>query len=348
MGAFTARFRVLRYDLRGHGGSGTRPGPYETADLGGDLLGLLDSLGEERAFLVGVSLGGMVGMWVAAHHPERVAGLVVCCVAPWLGPPEGWHDRAAAVRAGGTSVLAGLLPGRWFTPAFCEAEPATIARVVVMLDEVDPEGYASRCEAIASMDQRGDLGAITAPTLVVAGADDPVVTPVVAVATQAGIPGSALAVLANASHLAALEHPRRFASMVTDHLLGLPVHRGDAGRRAVLGDAHVDRSRGAATRITTAMQDLITRFAWGDVWSRPGLELRARSFVTIAILTALGRHEELELHLRATRRLGVPDSEIIEMLLHSAIYAGVPAANAAFRIADRVLGGANPDQDQAR
>lgn len=108
-------------------------------------------------------------------------------------------------------------------------------------------------------------------------------------------------------------------------------------RREVLGDEHVDRSIERTTRLTEPFQELITRYAWGAVWSRPGLDRRARSAITLAVLTALGREHELELHLRAARRNGLSDEEIGEVLLHTAVYAGVPAANAAFAIAQRVL-----------
>src|SRR5689334_3262835 len=108
-------------------------------------------------------------------------------------------------------------------------------------------------------------------------------------------------------------------------------------RRAVLGDAHVDRAVEGATELTAEFQDLITRYAWGEIWTRPGLDRRTRSAITITALIALGRDEELALHLRAARRNGLTDDELKEVILHSAIYCGVPAANTAFAIAQRVL-----------
>jgi len=117
-----------------------------------------------------------------------------------------------------------------------------------------------------------------------------------------------------------------------DHL-----ERGMRVRREVLGDAHVDRAIEGTTPFTADFQELITRYAWGEIWVRPGLDRRVRSAITITALVALGRHEELELHLRAARRTGLRDDEIKEVLLHSAVYCGVPAANAAFAIAQRVL-----------
>src|SRR3954452_5841854 len=117
-----------------------------------------------------------------------------------------------------------------------------------------------------------------------------------------------------------------------------PLH--DAGikvRREVLGDAHVDRAAEASTEFTAPFQEFITRFAWGGVWTREGLDRRTRSAITLAVLTALGRQQELALHVRAARTNGLTPEEIGEVLLHTAVYAGVPAANAAFAIAQRVL-----------
>lgn len=334
----TTRFRVVRYEQRGHSGTpAPAPGPYTIADLGTDLVELLDHLGVERAALCGVSLGGMVALWVAVHHPERVDGLVLACTAAELGPPDGWAERAATVRAASPSALAETLVGRWFTPGFVQRRPEVAEAVAAMLAADDPEGYAGCCEAIGAMDQRPDLGRVAAPTLVIAGADDPVTPPARAVELQAGIPGASLLVLAGASHLANIEQPAAFTQAVVDHLAGTIVERGDAMRRRVLGDAHVDRSAADASPLGAPFTDFITRTAWGDVWTRPTLDLRTRSCITVAALAALGRLEELELHVRGARRNGLADEEIAEVILHTAVYAGVPAANAALRVARRVL-----------
>lgn len=340
VGALTQWFRVVRYEHRGHGGAPAPPGPYSIADLAGDALAALEAAGAggERFSVCGLSLGGMVGMWLAAHVPERVERVVLCCTAAKLGTPEDWQARAALVRAEGMAPVVEMLLGRWFTPGFREASQEVVDVVASMLLGADPDGYAGCCEAIGAMDQRADLARIAAPALVVGGALDPVVPPALAVELQGGIDGAALAVLSGAAHLANLEHPRRFTGLLLDHLAGLAVHRGDATRRAVLGDEYVDRAARSATPLSAPLQDLIVRYAWADVWSRPGLDRRTRSCITLAMLVALGRHEELELHLRAARRIGLTDAEIGEVLLQAAVYAGVPAANSAFAVARRVLG----------
>jgi 3-oxoadipate enol-lactonase / 4-carboxymuconolactone decarboxylase len=340
--ALSRHFRVLRSEYPGHGGAAAPDGPYTVASLGTDVVGLLDALDEPRASLVGLSLGGMVAMSVAAHAPDRVERLVLSCTAARLGPPEFWSDRAAAVRARGVGQLTDQLVGRWFTADTLQRRPELRARVAAMLAEVDPEGYAGCCEAISTMDQRTDLPRIAAPTLVLAGAEDPVTTASMALELQAAVAGSALVVLPGASHLANIERPAPFTAAVLAHLVDEPVEVGERIRREVLGDMHVDAAQAKTSDFTAPFQDLITRYAWGDIWSRPGLDRSTRSCITIAMLVALGRFDELPLHLRGALRLGLTPDQIREVLLQSAVYCGVPAANSAFAVAQRVLAEESP------
>jgi 3-oxoadipate enol-lactonase / 4-carboxymuconolactone decarboxylase len=337
MPAWTARFRVLRFEHRGHGGTPGPPGPYRMDELADDLIDLLDHLGEESASICGLSIGGMVALSLASRYPDRVDGLVLACTAAALPTPEAWVERAAAVREKGTDFLLDALLGRWFTPGFVERRPEMGALLKTMLSSADPEGYAGSCEAIGEADLQGALAAVRASTLVLAGALDPVAPPVMALELAEGIQGAALTVLPAAAHLANLEQPDRFAGAVIDHLSGSAFGRGDATRRAVLGDAHVDRSDAARTEFNAPFSDFITRYAWGDIWTRPGLDRRTRSFITLALLAGLGRTEELPLHVRGARNNGLSDAEIAEVLLHTAVYAGVPAANSAFAVARRTL-----------
>lgn len=333
----TEHVRVLRYDHRGHGDSPAPPGPYSIADLGGDVLELLDHLGLERVSVVGLSLGGMVGMWLGAHQPERVERLVLCSTAPILGPRDNWASRAVQVRAEGTVSLLPALFERWFTARSRAERPDLIDRFTEMLSRADDEGYASCCAAVASMDQRNELSRITAPTLLVFGAEDHVTPPEVGEALRQGIAESGLVVLPRAAHIVNVEQPAAFTRALIDHLVGDPFDRGLAKRRAVLGEEHVARSSREASVFTAPFQELITRYAWGEIWSRPGLSEETRRLLTIAMLASLGRHEELELHLRASISCGVSSETISEVLLQTAVYAGVPAANSAFAIAKRVL-----------
>lgn len=331
------RFRVVCYEHRGHGRTAAPPGPYTIADMGADLLAVIDEIGAGRASLMGLSLGGMAAMWVAAHHPERVDRLVLCCTAPQLPGPEALIARAAQVRSSGTVSLLPALMGRWFTAGYRERRPQLSGTVAAMLEAADPEGYAACCEAIAAMDQWADLDRITAPTLIIAGAEDPVAPPDIALRMQQAIRGAALTVLADAAHLANVEQAAAFTAAALGHLAGIDIERGEAVRRAVLGDAHVDQAAGATDTFVAPFTEFITRYAWGDVWTRPGLDRRTRSAVTLALLAALGRTDELAVHVAGAVRNGLSPDEIGEILLHTAVYAGVPAARTALLVADRAL-----------
>ncbi|MBE7188502.1 MAG: alpha/beta fold hydrolase, partial [Jatrophihabitans endophyticus] len=179
LGPLVEDFRVIRIDTSGHGGSPPAPADESTtiADLAGDVVAVLDALGLERVALAGLSLGGMVGMWLAIHHPERVSRLALLCTSAQLGPASFWTDRAASVRAGGMSSIGAAVVARWITPGLAGRDPALLASLQQMVESVDAESYAQCCEAIAAMDQLADLGRIAAPTLVIGGADDPA-TPV--------------------------------------------------------------------------------------------------------------------------------------------------------------------------
>jgi len=337
MAAFTGQFRVLRYEHRGHGGTAASPGPYTIDDLAADLIGLLDALEIERASICGLSLGGMVAMCVAAAAPERVDRLVLACTAPRLAPAGPWTARAAEVRRSGTSSQLEGHVARWFTPGFAAGRPDVLRHVAEMLAAVEPEGYAACCEAIGAMDQSAALARIKAPSLVLAGAQDPVVPPALAVEVQQQLESSSLVVLSPAGHLANVEQPERFSAAVLDHLAGPAAQRGQQARREVLGDAHVAHTASQRTSFSAPFQELITRYAWGEIWTRPGLERSTRSAITIAMLVALGRFDELPMHVRGALRNGLSIEEVAEVLLQTAVYCGVPAANRAFAVAQGTL-----------
>lgn len=208
------RFRTLRYDVRGHGRSEVPDGPYSIDELGSDLVALLDRLGIERAALCGLSIGGMISMWVAAHHPERVGRLVLCCTSALLGPPEGWHQRAATVRADGVGAVADAVLERWFTPAFASEHPELIESMRAKLVATPPEGYASCCEAIAAMDLTGDLPSISAPTLVLAAEQDLATPPEHGRRIAELIPGARFQTVSPAAHIAAVERPDLTTAMI--------------------------------------------------------------------------------------------------------------------------------------
>jgi 3-oxoadipate enol-lactonase / 4-carboxymuconolactone decarboxylase len=353
------RFRLLRYDHRGHGSSPVPPGPYTIEDLGRDVLALLDRLGIERVSFCGLSLGGMVGMWLASQAPERIDRLVLCCTAARFAP-EAYDSRARTVRADGVAKIADAVLERWFTPAFRASQRDVVEWARRMLLGTPAEGYAACCEAVRDADLRRRLGDIRAPTLVIAGADDPAAPPEQAKLICDSIPHARLVVIEQAAHLANAEQPDAATSALLDHLdpggrmahrpVSDPVHdRGMRVRREVLGDDHVDAAIARTTEFTADFQDLITRYAWGEIWTRPGLDRRTRSCITLTALVALGKLEELEMHVRAALRNGLTVDEIKEVLLQSAIYCGVPAANSAFAVAQSVLadlGHVTPESQQ--
>jgi 3-oxoadipate enol-lactonase len=218
LSALTERYRLVRYDHRGHGASPVSPGPYSLDQLGGDALGVLDELGVARAHVGGLSLGGMVAMWLAAHAPDRVDRLVLLCTSAKLGPPSMWQQRIEAVRAGGLEAIADVMVSRWFTPAFTDREVLAWARG--LLAGTPADGYAACCAAIQTMDLSTALGSITAPTLVIAGADDPATPVEHAERIAAGISGARLEIVPGAAHLANVEQPAAVTSLMVEFLGG--------------------------------------------------------------------------------------------------------------------------------
>lgn len=221
--AFSRDYRLIRYDSRGHGGSPVTPGPYTFADLGQDVLAVLDALAIERAAFCGISMGGHTGLWLGIHAGSRFNAIAVCNSAAKIGTPQGWKERAAMVREGGAASMRALAessPGRWFSADFIDAQPAQVQRAQAWIAGIAPQGYAACCEALATSDLRADLGRISTPTLLLAGASDPVTTVADAQAMQAAIAGAQLAVVP-ASHLSNLEAPKAFDQTVLHFLANL-------------------------------------------------------------------------------------------------------------------------------
>jgi 3-oxoadipate enol-lactonase len=209
MPAFSARFRVLRYDARGHGASDVPSGPYSIDRLGRDAVELLDALDLARVWFCGLSMGGMVGQWLGSHVPERLAGLVLANTAAYMGPPSSWQARIATVRAQGMAALTEAVLQRWFTPDFIARSPDAVAPVRAMLLACEPEGYIGCCSAIRDMDQRLTARVIGVPTLLISGAHDPATPPADAALLNAAIAGSRVVSL-EAAHLSNIEQAAGF------------------------------------------------------------------------------------------------------------------------------------------
>jgi len=217
--ALTQRFRVLRYDTRGHGRSSVTPGPYSVGQLGRDMLGLLDALKIQRAHFCGLSLGGMTGMWLALNAGERIDRLVLASTAPKIGTPEVWNTRIDNVRRGGLEAVADALMERWFSAGFRERAPAAVARMRAMLISTPPEGYIAACAAVRDMDQSAVIRAIRNPTLIIAGTHDLTTPPAEAHRMEEAIAGSRYAEL-EAAHISNVEAPERFTAELTGFLSG--------------------------------------------------------------------------------------------------------------------------------
>ena len=214
------RFRLLRFELPGHGGSAPWSGSCSIAGLGAGVLALLDSAEIERASYCGISLGGMIGMWLAANAPDRIAALGLVCTSAYLPPADGWRARANLVRATGLASISAQSAGRWFTADFAGREPGVVSSFIAELERTDPAGYAGCCLAIADMDLRSDLSSIKAPTLVISGADDPATPPGHGAAIAAGIGGARQIVVEGAAHLATVSSPDEVTPALLDHLTG--------------------------------------------------------------------------------------------------------------------------------
>jgi 3-oxoadipate enol-lactonase/4-carboxymuconolactone decarboxylase len=382
------QWRVLRFDLPGHGGAPAYPAGA-VGDLTARLLATLDGLGVQRFGYAGCALGGAVGIELALRHPERLASLALIAASPRFGTADEFRQRGVIVRTNGLDPIARSSPDRWFTGGFAAAQPAITEWAVQMVRTTDPGCYIAACEALASFDVRHELARVGVPTLVLVGSDDQVTGPAEARTLVAGIPDARLAVVPGASHLVPVEQPAAVTDLLVRHfstawqpgfdsttgmtaIQSAPVQTVlaaapqqpapiaeiapaavraqeqltgrpdpyDAGikvRREVLGDAHVDQALAQADEFSGDFQEFITRYAWGEIWDRPGLDRRSRSCVTLTALVAGGHLDELAFHTRAALRNGLTPAEIKEVLMQAAVYCGVPAANSAFKVAQQVI-----------
>jgi 3-oxoadipate enol-lactonase / 4-carboxymuconolactone decarboxylase len=337
MAALTARFRVLRYDLRGHGASDAPPGEYTVEQLGRDAVALLDRLGLDRVAWCGVSLGGIVGQWLAAHAGDRVSHLALINTSPRIADPIGMEARRRLVLDRGMTAIVDTIMARFFAAPLRAANPAPVASARETLLACDPAGYAGCCAALRDFDGAPLLSRIGARTLVVSGdADESMPWDTHGAILANAIPNASVVRLATA-HLSNLGLPRTFTRTLLEFLTTTdtrdPFEAGLDVRRAVLGADYVARRMASADVLTRDFQQLITRYVWGSIWTRPGLETHTRRLLVLAITAALGRWEEFRLHLKAGLDADLEWADVEEVLLQTAVYAGVPAANTAFTIA---------------
>ncbi|MFG3349947.1 alpha/beta fold hydrolase [Streptomyces sp. NPDC048018] len=368
-------WRVVRFDLPGHGGAPAHPAS-SVAELGDRLLATLDELGIQRFGYAGCAFGGAIGLDLALRAPHRVASLALVATSPRFGSADEFRRRGVIVRTNGLEPIARTSPEQWFTPTFAAAQPAIVDWAVQMVRTTDPGCYIAACEALAVFDVREALDRIGVPALVLVGSEDAITGPAEARTLVAGIADARLAVVPSASHLAPVEQPAAVTELLTGHFAPFaqepsgtltvppvppvsapvvpvaeiapaapadeeegprpdPYRSGLKLRREVLGDAHVDEA--LADEFGADLQGLVTRFAWGEVWGRDGLDRRTRSAVTLSALIAGGHHDALADHTRAALRNGLTPDELREILLQTAVYCGFPAAESALRVVSRVI-----------
>lgn len=330
-------FQVVRYDTRGHGNSDTTPEPYDVKLLGEDVIELLDKLNFDKVHFCGLSMGGQIGQWLGIHHPERLNKLILSNTAAQIGTDKKWNDRIELTKKEGMTAIWQGTQKVWFTDGFLDTEAAKIDAMQSMFLANNVHGYTNCCAAVRDADFSDDLNKISTETLVIAGSSDPATTVADAEWMVENIPHSKLAVIP-AKHIPSIERPEVFADAIINFLVGESTfERGMHVRRTVLGNAHVDKASKNINAFNDDFQSFISHYAWGEIWTRPGLPKHNRSLITLAMMIALNRTAEFKMHVKAAINNGVTVKEIKEVILQSGIYCGLPSANDAYHSAQAVF-----------
>ncbi len=354
-------FEVIGYDLPGHVHSPASTEPFTLAELADSAAAIIadHATAGRRVFFAGVSVSGGVALELALKHGDKFEAVAPICSAAKLGTPEAWKERAELVAKAGTPTMVTGSAQRWFAPGFIENHPERTTNLLHTLQNADRFAYAHVCGGLANYDVRDQLDQIKIPVLAIGGAVDPVCPPTDIEFIAENVANGTAVILQDVAHQAPLEKPEETAEALRQFFLGQEAGGAvtgsdgsaqdgeqtlqqvfDAGmkvRREVLSDAHVDRANANKDEFTEDFQDLISKYAWGTIWTRPGLDKRMRSAVTLTAMVAGGYWEELAMHVKAARRNGLSVEEIKEILLQTAIYCSVPAANVAFKTAKEAL-----------
>nr|WP_295710129.1 alpha/beta fold hydrolase [uncultured Halomonas sp.] len=337
-----SRYRVLTWDLPGHGASqGVSAEQITPADLAAEALALAELAGAERFHFAGTSIGGVVGQQLIAEHSERLLSVTLTNTGAVIGNPDLWNTRAGRVRQEGLAAMSEEIVPRWFAPKAFEVSPALKAGWCVQMGRGDDESYAQLCEMLGRDTFTGKLSGKRTNVQLFGGSEDMATPPATLEALAAELDEAPLEIFDGVGHVPSVEDPaliaqKLLAVLATD--LGDVANHGVAyatgleTRKQVLGEEHVARSTANANSLDAPFQQMITRLAWGELWSNDDLTRRERSMITTGILAALGR-EELTLHLKTAKRIGLTEAELRQVLMHVAIYGGVPAANHAFALA---------------
>jgi 3-oxoadipate enol-lactonase/4-carboxymuconolactone decarboxylase len=344
-----AGYALVGYDKRGHGLSALHNGPLSIETLADDLIALADHLNLPEFVVCGLSVGGLIAQAVAARAPNRLRGLILSDTGAQIGPVEVWEDRIAKVNAHGMEPLADPVMERWFTAGFRAANPDVVAGYREMVARMPAQGYAMMSAAIRDADFHESTAKITTPTLCMVGQDDAATPPALMRKLAGLIAGAEYHEIPDCGHIPPVQQPAACAALITGFMASLDTpstanagpsrayRAGMVQRRKVLGDAHVDAATARATTLDERFQTFITESAWGRVWSGRHFTLRERSLITLALLAALGQDDEVAMHLRAAANTGATPDDIAEALMHVAIYAGVPRANHALKIAKSIF-----------
>ncbi|MGV0909872.1 bifunctional 3-oxoadipate enol-lactonase/4-carboxymuconolactone decarboxylase PcaDC [Martelella sp. FOR1707] len=343
--------RLVRHDKRGHGLSGLGPAGASLSieTLADDVIAICETLQLEDVTLVGLSIGGLIAQAVAFKRPDLVRAMVLMDTAMRIGSAEMWGERIAALEAGGIASISDAVLARWFAPELLASPEAAMWRA--MLERTPLDGYIACCRALAGADYTARAVEVKCPVLALCGALDGS-TPPDLVRETAVAYNAPFHLIDDAGHLPPVEQPEAVAALLSgflrqtaDHADGGRHAAGMQVRRAVLGDVHVDRAEAAKTPLDDAFQTLITESAWGTVWASDAITRRERSMLTLALLAATGNFEEIPMHIRATARTGASRQDVVEAFQHVAIYAGVPRANHALKLAKAAFAAMEENDD---
>ena len=334
--ALPGGYGILSCDLRGHGLSNGCAENIES--LAEDVSLLIDALALKDVLFCGVSIGGMIGQVLAAKRPDVIHGAVLCNTASRIGSAERWNDRIATIEDSGIASLAATIVGNWFGPEYSERRDRLCLHQT-MVERTTNAGYVAACKAIREADLRDYAASITIPVLCIAGTHDKSVPLDDVKELAASIPQATVQIMDGLGHLPCLEAPLELAGLIESFDVSIPtmVDTGMNMRCAVLGSSHVKRANTNITELDKAFQQLISNGAWGTVWASVGISVRERSMLTLALLAATGNFEEIPMHVRATARTGATIRDISEAFQHVAIYAGLPRANHALKLAKQTL-----------
>jgi 3-oxoadipate enol-lactonase/4-carboxymuconolactone decarboxylase len=363
-------FRVIRMDMRGHGASDAPAGDYTIELLGRDVLAVADAAGLQRFDCCGISIGGMIGQWLGLHAAPRLRHLMLCNTSARVDPAV-QAQRIATVRAQGMAAVVDTVLGRFFTERFRARGTAHLHSVAQTLTSLDPVGYTGCAAAVRDHDLLDALGAIRVPTTVITGRHDLSTPPSMGEAIAAAIPGATLVEL-DCAHIPHSEDPSGFVAVLmralqpartqgepapdahptrgalpagaapvtgvsADATLREQFLRGVARRKQALGEAYVAGRVERDDPFTAEFQDMITRWAWQDVWTRPVFDDRTRRLIVLATTSALARWDEFRLHARAGLARELSPTDVKELLQQQAIYAGVPTSVSGFHIASELV-----------